>query len=587
MEGRNETTLDDRVPAVEAKALLGDSEQSKDDDGDCCSGQQARAEPTAEFKRLQQNLIRARSDAVEASRTKSRFLLIMSHEIRTPLNGVLGALQLLADTDPSPGQRELIALASSSAESLRRVTNDVIDLSRLESGQLELELAPFDLAELLSDSCEFWRPMAVTRGLALQLSIDDDVPRKLIGDAARIRRIINNFVSNAINFTDQGSVKLNLALDDRRCSADGEDISVCLEIRDTGIGISRDDQKRLFRDQGRIQDTAGGHREGAGLGLAICHELAGRMGGSVGVSSIPEVGSVFWVRLPLRLFTDPGLDCSSSETSAELAPLWTAAGTVPHVILVEDSVTNQMIAQTFLTRFGCHVDVVDDGLEAVNAVKDRRYDVVLMDVAMPRMDGVEATRQIRAMPGEPAALPIVGQTAYALEEETVTFLASGMDAVVNKPLKRELLHGALSRALACPTNVPTSDAAPAPLLNDIDTTALDQLKDSLSVHQLSELLERVMIDIEANTREAVAGARAGELTRLAKACHTLKGLGGSFGNPGLEDFAAGIQSACRNDDAPRAIAMALSGLQTVCTKSLAALKAYRQAIQTHIEASAE
>ena len=563
-----------RTPkADETNTPLQNMEQQAEGQGVCMDQESALAR-VGELENLQADLIQARTAAEEANRTKSRFLAIMSHEIRTPLNGVLGALQLLFDTNPDPRQLELIDLGRSSAESLRGVANDVIDLSRLEADGMKLEPVTFNMAELIQDVCDFWRPMAVTKGLSLEITIEENLPELVVGDSARIRQIINNYLSNAINFTDRGGIAVKLALDKVNYSSDVDKSSVYIEVNDTGIGISRNDQKRLFKDYSQLKNKADCQRSGAGLGLAICRELSNLMDGNVGVTSKPDEGSSFWLRLPVQVGTRQSEESNSPAKTNDLAPIFTESVGQPVILLVEDSVTNQMIAQAFLESFGCHVEVAGDGLEAINAVRQRNYDAILMDVAMPRMDGVDATRQIRAMAGDLPPVQIIGQTAFVTEEETMEFLAAGMNEVVNKPLDKKTLHRALSEALKPVSMKSITPAVPSLLSTYIDTNVLGALSKNLTDSQLDQLIERVIIDIENTGREAVSGAKKGEVRTLARACHTLKGLGASFGNPELESISSGINTACRNHDLARASALALSKLESVCEKSIVALKAY-------------
>lgn len=541
-------------------------------------------ERVSTLEQLQKDLSRARDAADESNRAKSRFLAVMSHEIRTPLNGVLGTLQLLADSDLDDSQRKILNLAMSSADGLRRVTNDVIELSRLQAGRLELEYSSFDPRALLSEAADFWRPLATSKQIALQLTIDDDIPAYLRADAARIRQIIDNFVSNAIKFTDQGEIDLRLELDPMKGAAQAEDVHVRIEVQDSGIGIPKARQKELFQDFSRIDDSRQSERGGSGLGLAICRELANRMGGTVGVSSAAGAGSTFWFRVPLQRVPNDDIRREPGAPDEALQPLCTAAGTAPRVLLVEDILTNQLIAQTMLTGFGCRVDAVENGLEAVRAVRDREYDVVVMDVAMPVMDGVEATRQIRAMTGERAEIPVVGQTAFALPEETRDFLAAGMNEVVNKPLQRAALHAAVARALARDPQPPTLTASVQESPNYLDRSVLAELKENFPPEQFDLLLERVMIDIEANARAAALGANAGDLQALGRGCHALKGLGASFGSKELEKIARRIERACRAGETEEAMAMALTKLENVCEYSLAALKAYRRSLGVQADA---
>jgi PAS domain S-box-containing protein len=545
----------------------------------------ATLQDITERKIIERELMDARDAAEEAYRTKSRFLAAMSHEIRTPLNGVLGALQLIVDSDLDQGQRDHFEIALSSAESLHRVTNDIIDLSRLETGRLELELAPFDIISLVQEISEFWSPMANSKGLSMKISIDRGIPRNVIGDSSRIRQVLNNYVYNAIKFTDHGSVIISAELNDTVKSRNDDDITVQLEVQDTGIGISKENQKHLFEDFSQVHDRKKDLLSGAGLGLAIARELAQRMAGSVGVRSTPGAGSNFWVRLPLKASKTAILADDSIQKPSRLPPLLNVFGKAPRVLLAEDVIANQTIAKAMLSRFGCQVEVVDNGLEAVNALKSTIYDVVLMDVAMPLMNGVEASRQIRVMSGENAGVPIIGQTAYALQEEISSFLEAGMNEVINKPLKRDILHRALSAALqpdkgvkgATPINIldSTTDA-------DLDKTVLDELKDSLAPDQICNLVEQLIIDVEANAKLGATSAEKDEIDKLASASHALKGLGASFGNSALEKLADDIQRACQQGDSLQATSMTLSSLMDVCKNFASALRIYRRSLGKNI-----
>ncbi|MEP4147486.1 MAG: ATP-binding protein [Halioglobus sp.] len=535
-------------------------------------------EKLAELEGLQSDLVDSRDKAEKASQTKSRFLAVMSHEIRTPLNGVLGSLQLLSDADLKAPEQELVNVATSSAENLCRIANDVIELSRMEAGRLDLELMPFDVFALISEVSDFWRPMADGKGLAIESSVGSRIPQFLLGDPARIRQIINNYMSNAIKFTDQGDICLRLALDEGSCSSDPSELRVRLEVRDTGTGIAQSNHKLLFQDFTQLPESVDSERSGAGLGLAICRGLASRMGGTVGVRSESGVGSTFWVTVPLQRAADPKDYQAKRHESAELIPLLNIAGRPAHVLLVEDVFTNQVIADAFLRGWGCHVDIAENGAEALSAIQECLYDVVLMDVTMPIMDGVEATLQIRASAMEQAQLPIVGLTAYAHEEEKKAFLAAGMNDVIHKPLNKNELHEALSFALASSQENSASRHTVKQPSSYLDRAILDELRDSLSVDKMNHLMGRIMIDIKNNHEEAIVGAKSGNAERVGRACHALKGMGGSFGSPELSRLAGEIQLAWRKGESEKVMAMALSDLDHMCARLIVALESYKRSI---------
>ena len=584
VELRAETVRDTGGKPRQLIATLQDVTAIKEAQEQIQRSEKLARERVSMLEQLQKDLSKARDAAEESNRAKSRFLAVMSHEIRTPLNGVLGTLQLLADSDLDHSQRKILDLAMSSADGLRRVTNDVIELSRLQAGRLELEISSFDLPALLREAADFWRPLATGKHIALRLTIDDNIPAYVRADAARIRQIVDNFVSNAIKFTDEGGIDLRLELDPMEGAAQAESVHVRIEVQDSGIGIPKARQKELFQDFSRIDDSRQSQRGGSGLGLAICRELANRMGGTVGVSSAAGAGSTFWFRVPLQRVPNDQMRREPRAPDAALQPLCTPAGTAPRVLLVEDILTNQLIAETMLTAFGCRVDAVGNGLEAVRAVRDGEYDVVVMDVAMPVMDGVEATRQIRAMPGERAGIPVVGQTAFALPEEAREFLAAGMNEVVNKPLQRGALYAAVARALARDPQPSTLTASAEESPDYLDTSVLAELKENFPPEQFDLLLERVMIDIETNATAAALGANAGDLQALGRGCHALKGLGASFGSKELEKIARRIERACRAGETEEAMATALTTLENVCEYSLAALKAYRRSLGVQADA---
>ncbi|MCC2637816.1 MAG: hypothetical protein K0Q68_1535 [Moraxellaceae bacterium] len=385
---------------------------------------------------LQQVAEQARQTAEAASVTKARMLAFMSHEIRTPLNGVLGMNALLQDTPLTEQQRKYVALARQSGEVLLSLVNDFLDYSRLEAGRLPLDPTVFDPCQMVRDKVELLREGARQKGLELRYECSS--PPVVRGDGARVRQILINLLGNAIKFTRQGEVVL-------RCmelSRSAEKVWLRLEVEDSGIGIVEEVQKKLFEPFVQADSSTTRRYGGTGLGLAICRALAEAMGGRIGVFSVPGQGSLFWVELPFEL-VPPEAWPAEFEPGPEDSMELVAPEKSGRVLLVEDNPVNQLTASEMLKRMGYRVEVVGNGQEAVDAVRQLDFDLVLMDCDMPVMSGYEAARRIREREGGGRRLPIVALTASALPGDRELCLAAGMDDYLPKPVRM----GELGRAV--------------------------------------------------------------------------------------------------------------------------------------------
>ncbi len=379
-------------------------------------------------REIERHLREAKLSSDMAAHAKSDFLSTMSHEIRTPLNGVIGTAGLLADTSLNPVQARYVTVLQDSADHLLQLINDILDLSKLDATRIELEEAPFDVADLVTGALDLMSSRASAKGLRVTSRIDPDVPHRLTGDVGRVRQVLLNLIGNAIKFTAAGTVSLEVS---------GHN-PVSFAIRDTGIGIPADQLSRLFGNFVQLDGSFARRFGGTGLGLAISQRLAVRMGGAIAVTSTAGQGSAFVLSLPLAA---AGADFSE--------PVQTAA-TVPtglHILVAEDNLTNQLVTRNMLEAMGHRVQVVADGEEAVDAVMARHLDVVLMDVMMPRMDGLAATRAIRAM-DHFATLPVVAVTAGAFAHDYEACMAAGMSGLLAKPFSRRALQSALAEALS-------------------------------------------------------------------------------------------------------------------------------------------
>jgi PAS domain S-box-containing protein len=405
-------------------------------------GLQALDETDAYIDRFSRHLVEARDRAERASRAKSRFLAGMSHELRTPLNGILGYAHLLhIEGGLTPAQGARVDAMLEAGKHLLEMITCVLDLSEIEADHLVLRPVELNVQAIAAACLDLVRPMADAKGLALIILPGPDMSPKLIADPTRLRQILLNLLGNATKFTSQGTVELRL-----RTLADGSTLRI--EVADTGPGIPAEQRQRLFKDFERLDSDV--TAEGAGLGLALSARLASLMGGNLGHEDNPDGGSIFWLQLPLDTAPGPPLliaaDLDAPKVGIAPAPLRAL-----HVLIVDDVLMNRDIAASFLRSAGHTVICVEGGAEAVAAVATTDFDVVLMDVRMPGMDGLEATRRIRAQDGVRGQVPIVALTAQAFTEQVAACRAAGMDSHLTKPFDPDTLLAAVAQAATTTT----------------------------------------------------------------------------------------------------------------------------------------
>ena len=516
-----------------------------------------RAEDRAAAARDQAEAARALAE--KANRAKTEFLANMSHEIRTPLHGIIGMNDLLLRSNPSTAQHEYSTAIRDSAGALLSIVDDILDISKLEAGKLELEQTDFHLGDTIRAAVVPMAPPALEKHLALVCVVDPAADRRVHGDPFRLRQVLLNLVANAVKFTEAGQVSIRTSV---------EASTICIDVEDTGIGIARDTLDRLFQKFVQADSSISRRFGGTGLGLAISRELTELMGGHLTVQSQVGKGSVFRIELPLAaaIGQTPAV-VEQSEPEPAVRPL--------HILVADDNAINQRLMTALLTGAGHSVTVAENGRKAVEAVMREQFDIVLMDIQMPVMDGIKAASHIRALQPPRRDVPIVALTADAFEGSEERYRNAGMDGYVSKPLSAPVLFQLLHEL----TTKGRSKHADADAMPSLDKSVIDMLRSFMKPDQIESLLTESLIDMEARIQRLGARLEAADTAAAAKEAHDLVSVAGNCGAIAVSSMARDIERACRQG----AVADAVEGfahLQDIANETLDALKTLRDSLAT-------
>ena len=492
----------------------------------------------------QEELVKARDEAVAGERAKADLVAVMSHEMRTPLNGIVGALELLETTNLTKTQAQMTTVMSTSADMLLQHVNDVLDMSRLEAGAVETIKRPFDPVAVTAELLDSLKMSAKDRGNRLELKPLDPQFNLVLGDPGKLRQILTNLVGNAIKFTQHGTITVEI----ESFNAEG---MWEMRITDEGLGISEADQKRIFEDFVTLDPSYTRAQEGTGLGLAIVRRLVDHLGGEIGVESEVGEGSLFWVKLPTHIVPDAVTALKSVEIPHAQTTV-ANTGSPLSILLVEDNAINRIVAREMLAKLGHTCMEAHNGAEAVKLAEMRKFDTILMDISMPDMDGVEATQLIKAHEGPNQLTPIFAVTAHAMPADVERFTAVGMEDVLVKPIGLDRLQALLDGQRR------DEDTITDPTAQYWDQDILADLQDNLGADQSRKLLALFHDEMDEACQTVFADFVLDDVAQTTADAHKLAGSASILGAVKLRSLLHQIEAHLKQDELDTAMSLAQS-----------------------------
>ena len=497
------------------------------------------------LKKASEELLKAKEIAEKSLKVKESFLANMSHEIRTPMNGMIGMVDLMNETPLNEEQKKYVHTIKKSSENLLMILNDILDLSKLEAGKMQLRLTSINLENMIEKLHSLFAQQAHLKGIDLFYSIASNVPKFILADETRLLQILSNLTSNSIKFTDKGSVSINLSLENKN----GNLNKIKVEIADTGIGISEDNLQKLFNYFSQVDNSSTKSYGGTGLGLAISKELCKMMNGDIGVKTALGEGSTFWFTFEANESKRATEIKETGEDNNKFTGRFKDLN--PLILLVDDNQVNQLVASEILKKSGCRVETANNGLEAIEKVKSNVYDLIFMDIQMPKMDGITATMEIKKL-GLPNLPPIIAMTAYAMEEDKEKFLSNGMDDYIPKPIKSEVLINKVAEKLNF-----NSKSNYLSLSNEykelkkevvISNEVIKSMLSFVDKETLFSIYAQFEVETAGLLNESKDAFRVGDFKHIQSILHTLKGTGGTLGIEKIESLSKYIEGNLKQNN---------------------------------------
>jgi PAS domain S-box-containing protein len=498
------------------------------------------------LKKATEQLLKAKEIAEKSLKVKESFLANMSHEIRTPMNGIIGMIDLLTETPLEKDQQKYVLTIKKSSETLLRILNDILDLSKMEAGKMQLRLTSINLESTVEKLHSLFYQQAHLKGMELYYSIDENVPRFIVADETRLLQILSNLTSNSIKFTEQGSVSIHLSLENKKENV----YKIRVEISDTGIGISEDNLQKLFNYFSQVDNSSTKSYGGTGLGLAISKELCKMMNGEIGVRTQIDLGSTFWFTFEAQE-SKRGTEAKNNGDEMVIKITDRFKNSNPKILVVDDNSVNQMVASEILKKAGCTVETASNGLEAIEKVKNNTYDLIFMDIQMPHMDGTTATREIKKL-GILNLPPIIAMTAYAMEEDKAKFLTAGMDDYIAKPIKSEVLINKIAEKLNLNEKIGYISSTKDQIENQDKLIINEEILKSMMTFVDKETLISIYKEFEAETSAQIEECKSmfsfGDFKNIQSHMHTIKGTAGTLGIEKMESQARLLESNIRQNN---------------------------------------